>query len=454
MTKHDRAMAHWRRRRLLEAGATGVVAAAAGSLFPMPYVSRGHAQEAPLKFWQFTAPGGQNPLRVKWFTDLVDRWNAENDVKVELEYIPVTQYLNGTKLQTAFAAGEGPDIFVISPGDFLRYYNGGVLMDLAPFMDDAAKADFFDSVMATRTVDGGIYGLPMEVEPMAMYYSKAAFDEAGLGEGDLPTTWDGLLEIAEKLTNNERFGVLFETNPGYYQNFTWYPFFWEGGGEIAKPDGSGSAFNSPAAAQALGFWRDAVERGVAPRKPLGYGGNDVVANLGSGFCAIQNVGIWAVSALRDGAPDLDYGVFKLPLPPDGDYTTVLGGWAFVANSQGRNPEAAAQFCVWSLGTMEDACVDRVVEWCTKAKSDLLPRKSAQERASAAGVFETGAMKTFAEEIFPGSRGEPRVPPQVYKAIADAIQACQLSGADPAQQAEAASAQIDAFLAGYAGAPIV
>ena len=47
-----------------------------------------------------------------------------------------------------------------------------------------------------------------------------------------------------------------------------------------------------------------------------------------------------------------------------------------------------------------------------------------------------------------------MPPPVYKAISDAIQACQLNGQDPAQAAQAASDQIDAFLAGYKGAPIL
>jgi hypothetical protein len=39
-----------------------------------------------------------------------------------------------------FRRGSGPDIFIISPGDFLRYYNGGVLVDLTPNMEDAAKS--------------------------------------------------------------------------------------------------------------------------------------------------------------------------------------------------------------------------------------------------------------------------------------------------------------------------
>jgi len=58
------------------------------------------------------------------------------------------------------------------------------------------------------------------------------------------------------------------------------------------------------------------------------------------------------------------------------------------------------------------------------------------------------------EIYPGARAEPRMPPQVYKAISDAIQACQLNGQDPAQAAKAASDQIDSFLSGYKGAPIL
>ena len=39
-----------------------------------------------------------------------------------------------------FRLRRGPDIFIISPGDFLRYYNGGVLLDLTPFMEQAGAA--------------------------------------------------------------------------------------------------------------------------------------------------------------------------------------------------------------------------------------------------------------------------------------------------------------------------
>ena len=95
----------------------------------------------------------------------------------------------------------GPDLFIISPGDFLRYYNGGVLLDLTPFMEETKPRRISSEGIGNRKVDDKIYGLPFEVEPMAMYYSVDAFNEAGLNENDVPKTWDQLIEVAKKLTN-------------------------------------------------------------------------------------------------------------------------------------------------------------------------------------------------------------------------------------------------------------
>src|SRR5579863_5923211 len=114
-------------RRQVLAGGIGAATAISG----FPFVSRGYAAQT-LKFWQFYGPGGGVATQDKWYQDVVKGWNDGHDVKVELVYVPNNAYMDGTKLPTAFASGAGPDLFIISPGDFLRYYNGDVLLELTP----------------------------------------------------------------------------------------------------------------------------------------------------------------------------------------------------------------------------------------------------------------------------------------------------------------------------------
>ncbi|NDL59888.1 ABC transporter substrate-binding protein [Phytoactinopolyspora mesophila] len=421
-----------------------------------------------LDFWQWYAPqeGGGYAVEAQnaWFLDLVEEWNQRGGVQIRLTYIPISEYIEGTQLQSAFSAGTGPDIFVISPGDFLRYHNGDVLYDLTDALGDNVD-DFYASALSTRTVDGRIYGIPMESEPLTMFYSVQAFEDAGLSEGDIPRTWEELLDVAEKLTTGDQFGVLFETTPNVYQNFTWYPFLWQAGGDVVDESGLSSAFDSPATAEALGFWQDAIERGVAPRTMQGGGGGDLVANLASGYTAMAQMVTAGGSFLEEGAPDFEYGMFPHPVPDlSADPITDMGGWAFCVNKNSAHAEAAAEFCAWALAG--DESVDRMVDWAFDAKKSLPVRKSVMQQADDDGLFEQDELMAYAafdvlgldpadldSDDTPFGRGEPRFTPEVVRAVTDAIQAAQLNGTNPAAAAGQAHEEINAALAGYDGAPL-
>ncbi|WP_211239518.1 ABC transporter substrate-binding protein [Jiangella gansuensis] len=402
---------------------------------------------APLQFWNFYAPApNEDPVviaRAAWMQDTVDRWNAENEQQIELVYAPV---LGSQKLGTAFSAGEGPDIFLISPGDIARYLNGNVLADLTPHLSQEAIDDFYPDNLATRMVGDRVYALPMEIEPLALFYNREAFQRAGLSEGDLPATWDDLLSVTDRLLSAGEGGFVVPTAQDYYQNFVWYPWMWQGGGEVV--DGSRSGFDSPAAVNALRLWKDAVEEGLTPRVPPAS--DDIVTSFGEGYASIWQTGIWAIQDFERKAPDFDYGVIPLPVPDGGEPATVLGGWAFAANALGRNPDEAARFCAWALGSMDDDGIARVANWCTDAKRDISPRRSSLEDGSQAGGYDSEHMRLFRDEIFPTGRGEPRYPPVIYKAVSDAIQSCQLAGGDPEDQAATAAQAIDAYLTTYEG----
>ncbi|GHJ37698.1 sugar ABC transporter substrate-binding protein [Streptomyces sp. TS71-3] len=440
------------RRRFL----TTMTAAGAAAASPALLTGCGTAQAkgGALKFWNFYGPQRSPDPAIeaqsKWFTDMVARWNATHRARIELVYLPPVTYRNGFKLPSAFATGDGPDIFLLSPGDFLRYYNGGVLADLTPHLDKGVVEDY-GSTLASRTVGGRVYALPMEVEPLAMFYSVDVFEKAGLSEGDIPTTWDRMLDIGDKLRTTTRAGVVFETIPGYYQNFTWYPWMWQGSGDVL--DGQGRvAFDSKATRDALRLWQDAVQHGIAPRTQPDA--EDVIGAFKAGHVAMWQNGIWNVSSFKAAAPAYRYGVFKLPAPPGGTYVTAVGGWSFCANAQGRDPEAAAEFCAWALGSMKDESINRMVDWCIRAKSDVAPRTSALERGAARGGYDSATMKKFKDEIFPGARAEPRYPPVVYKAISDAIQGTMLAGHDVDEEAARAAASIEAYTKSYEGASLI
>lgn len=449
-------------------GLGALVASSAGSLLAACGGGGGSDSGDTLDFWQWYAPqeGGSYSVKAQndWFTKLANDWNAQQGKpKVKLTYIPIAQYIEGTQLQSAFAAGQGPDIFVISPGDFLRYYNGGVLYDLTDAVKDQV-GDFYKSAMGTRMVDGRVYGLPMEAEPLTMFYSVEAFEKAGLSEGDIPKTWDQTLNVADKLRSGKQFGLLFETKPNVYQNFTWYPFLWQAGGDVVDPSGKQSTFDSPATVKALAFWQDAIKSGVAPRTTQGGGGGDLVANLASGYAAMAEMVTAGGSFLEAGAPKFKYGMFPLPVPDaSAKPITDMGGWAFCVNKNSNNAEAAAEFCAFAVASAES--VDRMVDWAFNAKKSLPVRKSVMKKAAAGGQFDEDKLMAYSAfevvgldpegldaETTPYGRGEPRLTPEVVKAVTDAIQAAQLNGVDPAAAAAQGHEQISNFLASYRGAP--
>ncbi|MGW0683770.1 ABC transporter substrate-binding protein [Streptomyces sp. NPDC002754] len=451
MLQHGKGAVTPSRRRFLGAAA-GLAAAGAAAPLLSGCGGPASADGRTLKFWYFYdahSPEPADRARAKWFQDLVRDWNAGHNIKIELYYVPGDSY-QGSKMVTAFASEAGPDIFLLSPGDFLRYYNGGILADLTPHLDKGVVEDYGDS-LDSRMVDGKVYALPMEVEPLAMYYNVPVWEKAGLSEGDIPTTWDAMLDAGDKLRAKAGAGLVLQTDPGYYQNFTWYPWMWQGGGEVVDEHGR-VGFDSKAARQALGLWQDAVRAGIAPRTMPAA--DDPITAFTSHLAGMWQSGIWEISGFRTSAPKQKYGVFKLPLPSGGKYTTILGGWSFCASTQGSNPEAAAEFCAWALGGMNDESIGRTVDWCTGSKSDISPRTSALERAADNGGYDFWAMKKFKEEIFPGGRAEPRYPPVVYKAVSDAIQATMLAGKGVAGETDRAAQSIEAFMQSYQGASLI
>lgn len=438
-------------RRTVLAG-SGALAASATALSSC---GRGGGADAPLSFWNFYSPAPQQDPNLvaqsEWFETAISRWNTANTRQIEPVYMTGDQM--NQRMPVAFASGDGPDIFLISPGDYLRYANGGVLEDLAPHMEQEAIDDYFPQALATRRSGEGIFGLPMEQEPLALFYDPELLESVGISEGDLPADWEQLLDLGARISEGNQTGLVLDVDPGYYQNFTFYPWLWQTGGDVIDPDSQTPVFDADGPRAALDLFGRAIASGATPRTRPANG--DIVGAFTSHYAAFWQTGVWDVQNLLLNAPDTSFGVMPLPPPADGEHMTALGGWAWCVNSRGRDPDAAARFVVSALGSMDEESIAHHASWNSPTiKGNMPSRASVDAVLEAENAFSDERYRIFREDILPTGRAEPRFPPVVYKAVSDALQSVQLAGADPGEEAQRAQRSLEGYLETYRGGTLI
>lgn len=436
------------RRRTVLAGA------AAAATVPLLSSCSASRADRPLSFWNFYSPAPQQDPNLvaqsDWFAQAIDAWNASGEREISPVYMTGDQM--NQRMPIAFASGDGPDIFLISPGDYLRYANGGVLEDLAPYMEQEAIDDFFPEALTTRRDGEAIYGLPMEQEPLALFYDPDLLEGAGVAEGDLPQDWEQLLDLSARLSSGTTTGLVLDVDPGYYQNFTFYPWLWQTGGDVVDPSTQRPVFSGEGAQAALDLYGRAIASGATPRTRPANG--DIVSAFSSGYAAFWQTGVWDVSNLRLNAPDKHFGVMPLPAPPGRETITALGGWAWCVNARGADPESAARFVVQVLGSMDPSSIEHVAAWNGPVKGNMPARASVDAALVASDAFADEHLATFHDDILPTGRGEPRFPPAVYKAVSDALQSVELAGGDPTEESDRAQQTIESYLETYQGGTLV
>ncbi|MEM6431064.1 MAG: sugar ABC transporter substrate-binding protein [Deinococcota bacterium] len=397
----------------------------------------GLASAQPMQYWKFGAP--EEPANVA-LAGWVDQWNAENpDTPFEARFFPFGEYASGTPLVTAFASGSGPDVFWASPGTFMQFARSGIAADLSDLFTDDVRADFLPAALEAVTVDGVPVAMPFEQEPVALFYNIDLLEQVGL---DVPQTWDELLAAAEVLDAADIIPVVIETPPGPYQNFTWYPFLWQNGGDAADSALTEATFDTPEAAEALDLWRTLIQDGYAPRTAPDCTCNIASTPFASGEAAMQVVGMWAIGVLNSEFPDINYGVTHLPTPTGEDPVTVYGGWTQMVNARSENLDAAKAFTAW----MWSQDTERPVEWVTVINSKFSPRLSVTE--AAAEYYDQEHLNTFRDIILPTARAEPRYPAEMVQIIGDALQASMFRNTPGEQTAADAQRQLERFLQSY------
>lgn len=315
---------------------------AAASLVGLPIASTAQGDEITLVFW---SPNCDVECEQTNIPDWMERFTQEenNNVKFDLSGAPWGDYW--TRLPLALAGGTGPDMYFFHANWMQQFVDGG-LVEAWPEDRVEQLREQLDGI-DTSLINDNLYAFNEGFDTTVIYYGKKAWDDAGLTDDDIPTTWDDLIALAGELTQRDASGA--PLRAGFDSNlrdgrWTWVALKYQLGEFLISEDGRRANIHTEGgqqAAQMLWDW----EFGENP-----VGNIDLspwvedalpteIAAMGFGFG-------WFADYWRSDYPDYEWGAFPLPAMEGAPALSKSGGWTTMAvNGQASDDAKSAAFDV-------------------------------------------------------------------------------------------------------------
>jgi multiple sugar transport system substrate-binding protein len=269
------------------------------------------------------------PTIAEAFTAVFDDWaRAHPGVQLRVSVMPGLE-LHKAKLQLAAAAGRLPDVASID--SFWLPLLKHDVQPLETYWPAEDRRDFLPFTIETLSDPvGHVYGIWHETDCRVLFYRKDLVPTP-------PRTWDELLDTASRVAREQGVsGYLYNAGRWEATVFDHLAMFWAQGGELVDRDGRplfGEEPHRRAMLRLLGFLRDTIQRGAAPRSVLGN--NDYQQLTGAavaGDVAMFLGGNWQLKDLQAGlAPDefAKWDIAPIPQADAATRSTGTGGWVWV-----------------------------------------------------------------------------------------------------------------------------
>jgi N,N'-diacetylchitobiose transport system substrate-binding protein len=190
-------------------------------------------------------------------------FTAATGAKVDVQ---IQEWANiNTKLSTALAQNDPPDVVEIGNTDVPLFAATGALADLSADRAGLEQGQsWLPGLAGPATVDGHLYAAPLFAGNRAVIYNKKIWAAAGITA--VPTTY---AELTADLDKIKAANPSPDFNAFYFPGEYWYgalQFVWDAGGQLAtQANGTWSgALASPAAQQGLATWKSFQNRYSTP----------------------------------------------------------------------------------------------------------------------------------------------------------------------------------------------
>lgn len=350
---------------------------------------------------------------------IVADYEKETGIRVEWE-IPGDE--PDTLLKTRFASNEAPDIFDLGNDDYPTWY-----VRCADLTSSSWVEHVDETALQGPTVEGSIWGFPYAVEGNGIVYNKALFEQAGIEQ--IPQTLDELEEACKTLqaAGIQPFGEAFKE-----WGFLMHIF-----GTTVAYEEDPKAFCEELAAgtKTLGdltyidnFFRlyDLTLDYGKGAESVGYSAADQVADFAAGKMAMIKQGTWYGDPLWSVNPDLEIGLFAVPLTNRAEDTKLMTSstrYLSIANTSSHIEEAKA-FLNWLYENAQKYFVDSSIHVAPPYDNVDLSNLGSLNEDMQRYMEEGKAFPIFGTEYFPsGFVTDISTPLQSYAAgVSDKQQA--------------------------------
>jgi raffinose/stachyose/melibiose transport system substrate-binding protein len=306
------------------------------------------------------------------FDELASRYQKVSGVKVVFEtYAPSQVYSD--KVRAATGAGLLPDIY--SPlGDkklLASFINSGFIADLTDEMNKGWKDEFFQKPLSQNSfeegnewkVKPGIYGVPIDVNSLEIYYNKDLFKQAGLDPAKPPATWDEFIDAGKKLRakNIQPFVSGFGEGwlaDAFYEQYEWNILGKQG---VIDTINGKIKYTDPRWLKIFKLVEDMKNAGLFASGVVTMVNKDSERTFATGSAAMCYNGSWGVNVYYSMSPELNYGVMMPPKIQDAAFPIrILGGTgsSFYINAASKNKDKAIAFLKWMTGEEQQAYLSK------------------------------------------------------------------------------------------------
>jgi multiple sugar transport system substrate-binding protein len=244
-----------------------------------------------------------------------------------------------TALQNAVQAGKGvPDVAQVEYYALSQFALGKSVADLSPYGAKDLSKTYSPGPWNSVNINGGVYGLPMDSGPMALFYNKKVFDTYKL---PVPTTWEQYLDDARKLhAADPKAYITSDTGDAGMTT----SLIWQAGGKPYTVDGTKVKVdfaNDPGTAAYTKVWQQLVSEHLVA--PVPGWSDQWYKGLADGTIATLATGAWMPANFSSGvaAASGDWRAAPLPQWQAGANASAENGGSSLAVMQAGGNKALA-----------------------------------------------------------------------------------------------------------------